>query len=244
MSRPPLQGKTALVTGAAKRIGGEIALKLASEGANIALHYRNSENEARDLCLKIQSCRVNCWLFQADFDRRESYEGLIDEIFAKTGSLDVLVNSASIFPQSTLKDLTWENLASVVHINTWSPFHLSRSFAQKAAKGVIINMLDARNHGIDLKHVAYLLSKQALESLTRIMALEFAPNIRVNGVAPGLILPPPGENDSYLERLAHTVPLNRHGSAANIADAVLFLIKNDFITGQVIHIDGGRNITR
>jgi pteridine reductase len=244
MSEQPLRGKNALVTGAAKRIGREVALTLASQGANIALHYRNAENEARDLCLEIERCGSECWLFQADFEHRDGYEGLIEAVFDKSGGLDVLVNSASMFPQNTLHDITWENLASVMHVNTWAPFSLCRSFAKKAKQGVIVNLLDARTGGIDLRHVAYLLSKQALETLTRFMALEFAPNIRVNGVAPGLILPPPGEDEHYLERLVHTVPLKRHGDEGNIADAVLFLIRNDFITGQVIYIDGGRNIVR
>jgi pteridine reductase len=244
MSEQPLRGKNALVTGAAKRIGREVALTLASQGANIALHYRNAENEARDLCIEIERYGSECWLFQADFERRDGYEGLIEAVFDKSGGVDVLVNSASIFPQSTLHDITWENLAAVMQINTWAPFYLCRSFAKKAKQGVIVNLLDARSGGIDPRHVAYLLSKQALETLTRFMALEFAPDIRVNGVAPGLILPPPGEDERYLERLINTVPLRRHGNEGNIADAVLFLIRNDFITGQVIYIDGGRSIAR
>ncbi len=244
MSEQPLRGRNALITGAARRIGREIALTLAAHGANIALHYRNAEKEARELRLEVQRCGVECWLFKADFQERDGYEELMKAAFDKTGGVDFLVNSASIFPQNTLHDISWEDLVSVLQINTWAPFCLCRSFAKKTGKGVIVNLLDARTGGIDLKHVAYLLSKQALETLTRFMALEFAPGIRVNGIAPGLILPPPGEDERYLERLVHTVPLKRHGNEGNVADAVLFLIKNDFITGQVIYIDGGRNITR
>jgi len=244
MTGKPLSGKNALVTGAARRIGRAIAMELASQGANIAVHYRNAEKEAENLCRELKKYNVECWLLQADFENREGYEKLIDAAYDKTGSLDILVNSASIFPQSTLQDVTWEDLTANILINAWAPFYISRSFAQKARAGVIINLLDARIGDLDLKHVAYLLSKQMLETFTRIMALEFAPHFRVNGVAPGLILPPPGEDDRYLEQLTHTIPLKHHGTAGQIADAVLFLIKNDFITGQVIFVDGGRNAAR
>ena len=244
MAETALSGKTALITGAARRIGRAIAMELASQGASIAVHYRNAEKEAENLCRELKKYNVECWLLQADFGNRNEYEKLMDAAFDKTGGLDILVNSASIFPQSSLQDVTWEDLTANIQINAWAPLYISRSFAQKARGGVIINLLDARIGDLDLKHVAYLLSKQMLETFTRIMALELAPHFRVNAVAPGLILPPPGKDDRYLEQLIHTIPLKRHGTAGQIADAVLFLIKNDFITGQVIYVDGGRHEAR
>jgi len=244
MTGKPLGGKNALVTGAARRIGRAIAKGLASQGANIALHYRKAEREAESLCRELKKYNVECWLLQADFQNRDGYEGLIDAAYDKTGSLDILVNSASIFPQSSLQDITWEDLAANIQINAWAPFYISRSFAQRAGAGVIVNLLDARIGDLDLKHVAYLLSKQMLETFTRLLAMELAPRFRVNGVAPGLILPPPGKDDRYLEQLIPSIPLKRSGTVESIADAVLFLIMNDYITGQVIYVDGGRHATR
>ena len=244
MTGKPLGGKNALVTGAARRIGRAIAKGLASQGANIALHYRKAEREAESLCRELKKYNVECWLLQADFQNRDGYEGLIDAAYDKTGSLDILVNSASIFPQSSLQDITWEDLAANIQINAWAPFYISRSFAQRAGAGVIVNLLDARIGDLDLKHVAYLLSKQMLETFTRLLAMELAPRFRVNGVAPGLILPPPGKDDRYLEQLIPSIPLKRSGTVESIADAVLFLIMNDYMTGQVIYVDGGRHATR
>jgi len=238
-----LEGKNALITGAGKRIGRAIALKLASEGANIMVHYKTSAREADDLCRELVKYNVGCWQLQADFGKPEEYEKLADTAFDKAGGLDILVNSASIFPESTIDTITWEDLLCNIRVNAWAPFYLGRSFARRANSGSIINLLDTRIRGYDLKHVAYLMSKQMLESFTRFMAVEFAPRIRVNGVAPGLILPPPGKEDEYLEQLASRLPLNRHGDVHNIADTVMFLISNEFITGQVIHVDGGWNLT-
>jgi len=158
------------------------------------------------------------------------------------GALDFLVNSASIFPKETLETATFESLMLNMEVNAWVPFVLSREFARNAREGAIVNLLDARTEGYDWNHVGYILSKHAFTALTRMTALEFAPRIAVNGVAPGLILPPPGETEEYLQRLANTVPLKKHGGPPDIAAAVLFFLKSDFVTGAVIHVDGGRRL--
>ncbi len=237
-----LKGKTALVTGAAKRIGRAICLELASEGVNVVVHYRESKEEAEALLKELESYNVKVWLLQADFEKADEYEKLIDFAFEKTGGLDFLINSASIFPSSTVQNINWDDFIRNIRVNSWVPFYLSRSFAQKAQKGAIINLMDAKMHEFDLKHVAYLISKQILESFTCMTALEFAPNIRVNGIAPGLILPPPGKNESHLDLLSDNLPLKSHGDVRNITDSVIFLLKNDFITGEIIYIDGGGHL--
>ena len=129
-----------------------------------------------------------------------------------------------------------------LQVNAWAPFVLSREFARLAGRGKIINLLDTKIISSDRTHVAYLLSKQMLAALTSMCALEFAPNVTVNGIAPGLILPPPGKDDSYLEQLAQTVPLKRRGSPDDIADAARYLLQSDFVTGQIIYVDGGRHL--
>jgi NAD(P)-dependent dehydrogenase (short-subunit alcohol dehydrogenase family) len=129
-----------------------------------------------------------------------------------------------------------------MEVNAWVPFVLSRAFAQRIGRGKIVNLLDTRLKGYDWTHVGYILSKHLLAVMTRMMALEFAPHITVNAVAPGLVLPPPGKDETYLQSLVHTVPLQRYGGAQDIADAVVFLIRSDFITGNVIYVDGGRHL--
>ena len=119
---------------------------------------------------------------------------------------------------------------------------IARAFGAQGIEGVIVNFLDTRIEDYDRKHAAYHLSKRMLYTLTRMMAIEFAPLVRVNAVAPGLILPPPGKDESYLAQLAHTNPLGRYGDPSHIVEAVLFLVRNDFVTGQVVFVDGGRHL--
>jgi NAD(P)-dependent dehydrogenase (short-subunit alcohol dehydrogenase family) len=154
----------------------------------------------------------------------------------------MLVNSASIFPESHLDDLKLNDIVSPFEVNAWVPFLLGREFAKRVGHGKIMNLLDTRIIGIDWNHIGYILSKRMLADLTNIMALKFAPDVTVNAVAPGLIIPPPGKDEAYLDKLAESLPLKRHGDPQDVADAVLFLLKSEFITGQVIYVDGGRHV--
>jgi pteridine reductase len=237
-----LHGKTALVTGAAKRIGAAISLALAREGANVVLHYHGSGDEAGRLRDKITALGVSSWLLQADFEKPQEYETLIERAIETAGGLDMLVNNASLFPVDSLATVTFESLVRNMEVNAWVPFVLSRDFARLAGRGKIVNLVDSRTHDFDWTHVAYILSKHVLDVLTRVTALRYAPNITVNGVAPGLILPPPGEDQGYIDRLTHTVPLKRHGSPEDTAEAVVYLLKSNFLTGEVINVDGGRHL--
>ncbi len=242
MNKDRLDGKTALVTGAAKRIGRGIALALADAGVNVVVHYRESFAEADKLRAELVARGVKSWLLEADFDDAAAPGRLIADVITAAGSLDILVNSASLFLPSTIADMDFTSLMRHLQVNTWSPLVLSREFARRVGRGKIINMLDSRISGHDRSHVAYILSKQALSVLTEMMAVEFAPGITVNGVAPGLILPPPGKDGAYLDDLAKGIPLKRHGDPGDIADAVLYLLRSDFVTGQVIFVDGGRRL--
>jgi hypothetical protein len=239
MTEEALRGKTALITGAAKRIGHEIAVGLAEEGVNIVVHYRSSAEEAEELRAELGVRGVKSWSLKADFERPEEYESLIARCWEIAGRLDILINSASVFLPGTLQEASLGDLVQQMQINAWAPLVLSREFARAAGRGKIVNLLDARISGYDWSHAAYILSKHALSVLTRMTALAFAPAITVNAVAPGLILPPPGRDPSHLDRLAHTVPLKRHGDPSDISDAVIYLLKSEFVTGQVIYVDGG-----
>lgn len=238
-----LHGETAIVTGAARRIGRAISTALGEAGANVVIHdHQSLQGECENLCDEIDRFGVKTWIVTADFEDPSDSATVIERALKAAGNLDMLVNSAAIFVADTLKDADFKNLMSHMQINAWAPLILSREFARLVMKGKIINLLDTRISGYDWRHVSYILSKHVLHILTKMTALEFAPGITVNGLAPGLILPPSGKDMSYLNNLAETVPLKRHGGPEDIVDAVLFLLKSDFITGQVINIDGGRHL--
>jgi len=242
MAEGSLKGKTALITGAAKRIGRATALALADEGAHVIVHYGRSANEAEDLHRELEGRAVKAWTLAADLAKPEESERLIGRAIDAAGSLDILINNASVFTPRKLEAIRFEELTADLCVNAWAPFALSREFARRIGRGKIVNLLDTRIKGYDWWHVGYILSKQMLAVLTRMMALAYAPHITVNAVAPGLILPPPGKDPSYLERLKETVPLKRYGDPQDVAQAILFLLKSDFITGQVIYVDGGRHL--
>jgi hypothetical protein len=243
MAQESLAGKTGLVTGAAVRIGRAIARELAREGANVVVHYRRSGPEAEALVAELRDEGVEAWSVEADFTQREEYQSLLARALALAGEIDLLVNSASIFPGDTLQDITFDDLTLNSLVNAWVPFHLTRELARRGGPHKVVNLLDSRIADDDPRHLSYLLSKRLLADLTRRSAIAFAPEVTVNAVAPGLILPPPGKDVSYLDSLTHTVPLQRHGDEGDIVQAVLFLLKSTFITGTVIYVDGGRHLT-
>jgi hypothetical protein len=243
MAKSPLRGKTALITGAAKRIGRATALALAAQGANVVVHYRASADEASALCRELEALGVGAWSVAADLRQPDQCETLIERAQVVAGvNLDILVNSASTFSADDIATVTFESIADAMRVNAWAPFALGRAFARQASEGRIVNLLDTRIAGYDWKHVSYILSKHALAVLTRMMAVEFAPHVAVNAVAPGLILPPPGQDDADLDALKDTVPLRRHGDAVEVAEVIAFLASSRFITGVIIYVDGGRHL--
>lgn len=242
MPSKKLKGKTALVTGASKRIGREISLALAREGVNVAIHYCSSKKDAQKLRAELIDIGVNSWVLGADFEKTKEYNTLITRTVKLAGWLDILINNASVFLPDPLKRMDYEALIRHIQVNAWAPFVLSREFAKVTRKGKIINLLDSRINSYDQRHVAYILSKQMLSALTKFTALEFAPDVTVNGIAPAMILPPKGKNRRYLDRMADSVPLKRHGDLKDVSDAVIYLLKNDFLTGQIINVDGGINL--
>lgn len=238
-----LHGKIALVTGASRRIGRAIAIALAEEGVHIVAHdHRAFESETIKVCDEVVGCGAKSWRIIADLEKPEEYATLVARALQTAGALDILINNASIFVPSTLMDVQFGDLTRHMQVNAWTPFVLSREFARLAGRGKVINLLDTRVQGYDWTHVAYILSKHMLSVLTKMCALEFAPAITVNGVAPGLILPPAGKDESYLDQLAHSTPLKRHGSPEDITKAVIYLLTSDFVTGQIIFVDGGRHL--
>ncbi|MGB8779171.1 MAG: SDR family oxidoreductase [Candidatus Bathyarchaeia archaeon] len=239
-----LAGKTALVTGGAKRIGKAIAVGLAKQGANIIIHYGKSENEARELRDEIVEIGRKSWIVSADLGNPELCKELIAQAYGLSGEIDILVNNASIFSANGVNDVRLEDIEVNMLTNAWAPFLLSRYFSEKTDHGKIVNILDTRVAGYDFNHFAYYLSKRMLEILTRSMALKLAPNITVNAIAPGLILPPQGKDYVYLEQKKDTVPLKKYGSVSDIVETVIFLLRSDFVTGQIVYVDGGKHLTQ
>jgi pteridine reductase len=237
-----LEGESALVTGAARRIGRAISLALAREGASVAVHYQSSEREAADLVAEIEGLGVRAIPLRADLAVEDELEGLVERARSELGRIGILVNNASVFPVDSFDSLGRESLQRNVEVNAWAPLALIRAFAAQTERGHVVNLLDTRVAGFDPNHVGYILSKHVLAAVTRAAALELAPGIAVNAVAPGLILPPPGGDDEYVERLAATVPLRRRGHPEDIAEAVLYLVTSRFVTGETIYVDGGRHL--
>ncbi len=240
-----LKGRTALVTGGSKRLGKAIALALASEGADVCIHFRSSVRDAKDTVTEIREQGVKSWLMKADLMDPEQARHIIADGNSETGRpFDILVNNASVFEDGHIMHITDSDLMNNINLHAVAPLYLSRTFAaQKGMKeGDIINMLDTRIVDYDSAHAAYHISKRMLFTLTRMLAQEFAPDIKVNAIAPGLIMPPPGKDEEYLTQRLETNPLKKHGTPEDIGNTAVFLVCNSFITGQVVYVDGGRHM--
>lgn len=224
-----LQGKRALVTGGAVRIGAAITKALQAEGAEVVVHYRQSKAHAEAL---------SPYTIQSDLESSEACSDLVE----RAGKLDVLINNASIFTKDMLASSTPERVQREMQVNLFAPMELCRTFAAQAEEGGIINLLDRRIRCHDTTCVPYTLSKKGLEELTRLAALEYAPRIRVNAVAPGPVLPPPGSDAVTARELAGNIPLDALPTPAEIAEAAVYLLKAASITGQVIYVDGGQHL--
>ena len=237
-----LEGQTALVTGAALRIGQAIAVALAEQHAGVVIHYRRSAAPAEKLRESLAAGGHRAFCVRADFANPDETDSLIERARAVAGPIHILVNSASEFQPQELDTMTHASLVHSMTVNAWAPFALTRAFARQATRGRVVNVIDAQVTGTDLAHASYILSKHLLATLTTMTALQYAPGVTVNAVAPGLILAPQGKDDRYLDGLAQSLPLKRHGGPADIARAVLFLLESDFVTGQVVYVDGGRHL--
>lgn len=230
---------TALITGAARRLGRDMALKLSEMGYQLALHYHRSFDLAKELAERISTRSA---LFQADLSIDEELFALIRQVKEEFDDLTLLVNNASVFERASLKETDLELFNRNFSINFKAAYFLSRDFARLCQKGQIIQILDSKIATNDIHYSAYTLSKKALGAFTQISAKELAPDIRVNGIAPGYILPPEGESPKYLKKRPETIPLRKQGNPNNITQALEFLLTNPFVTGQILFVDGGDHL--
>jgi len=243
-----LQGKTAMVTGAARRIGAQTAQTLHENGANIIIHYGRSADEAERLVAILNMQRADSAVaMQADLLNTEEVHHLAIEAFNAFNGLDILVNNASTFYPTPLGSINEDNWNDLMGTNIKAPLFLSQACypALKQSNGVIINMVDIHARSPLKDYTTYSCAKAAKAMLTRSLALEMGPEVRVNGVAPGAILWPEDENNMDIEsqqNILDKIPLKRVGHPENIANAILFLVTDDYINGQIIAVDGGRQL--
>lgn len=228
-----LKQKRALVTGGAVRIGRAIAEALLTEGTEVIVHFNTSGKEADAFWPNI---------IQADLNDPAQCETLLERASEQFGPIDILINNAAVFYQTALADSTQDAVMRELQPNLLAPLALIRGFARQTKTGKIINLLDRRITSHDTVCVPYMLSKKGLEELTRLAALDLAPGITVNAVAPGAVLPPPQQADNPAWEYAGPIPLQKRPTPADIAEAVLYLLKSDIITGQILFIDGGQSL--
>lgn len=239
----PLADKLVLITGAARRVGRELALTVARQGGDVVIHYGRSETEARLLLEEIQALGRKAYLLQAELNDPAQVSLLIPRAF-EFGSLYALVNNAAIFQTLSWQTTTLENWDLHLMVNLTTPFLLSQSFASNLpadATGRIVNLLDWRASRPAADHLPYTISKSALAALTHSLAIALAPRITVNGLALGAVLPP--SEGVAPAQILKNVPAGRWADLDEVGQALVFLLDGPaYITGEIIHLDGGRHL--
>jgi pteridine reductase len=232
---------TALVTGGAVRLGRAIVLHLAGRGYDIALHYATSNESAGETAQEARELGVRCETYCADFTSLNEISLLMGRVLGDFSSLDILVNSAANFIQQNLEETSDRGLLDTININLVAPFTLMREFKRRVTSGLIINILDERVLRRVSTFGAYSVSKSALAHLTELSAVEWGETVRVNAIAPGLILPPAGSSNEYLTKSAPNIPTKTHGYISDILRGFDYLIDSPFVNGEILFIDGGQS---
>jgi pteridine reductase len=244
-----LKGKRALVTGGAVRIGRAICETLAARVCVVVVHYRTSGHEAKGLVDSLRAAGAEAFAVQAVLDSEAACARLVEESVELTGGLDILVNNAAVFHRDSLLDTTEATLRLEMQTNAFAPIFLTRAFAHllparapSSPQGKVVNLLDRRVVGLERGALPYILSKKMLADFTELAALELAPGMTVNAVAPGPVLPPPDEGPERTRELAGSTPLGVPLTPKAVADAVVYLLEADAVTGQTICVDGGQHL--
>ena len=231
-----------LITGASRRLGRSMAMRLAKEGYAVALHYHSSEADAQQVKRDIESEGGVCELFRADLSQREACIGLIEDVYRCFPGFCGVINNASIFNERSLLDTDETALNAYLGIHVAAPFWLTQHFARMVKTGNIINLLDTdiRNHSE--RFFTYILSKRMLAELTSMSARALAPAIRVNAIAPGKVLPSVECDEAYLAQKRAQLPMKSLPTPADIADAVVLLLNTPYLIGHTLFIDGGERL--
>jgi glucose 1-dehydrogenase len=240
-----LSGRVALVTGGAVRVGKAVALGLAAAGADVFVHYGRSAGPAEQTADEVRAFGVRAEIGSADLADPETAAGLVEAASAALGTVSLLVNSASGFAEDTIEDVTVAAWRRSHDLTLTSPVFLTQAFAAGLdgdADGAVVNVTDVRTATPYRKHFGYVVAKGGLDAFTRAAAVALAPRIRVNAVALGVILPPPGKDEVFLQGLAAQLPLQRPGGTEPVVETVLYLLRNDFVTGEIVRVDGGGHL--
>jgi pteridine reductase len=239
------RGRSVLVTGAAVRVGRAIARAFAEAGADVVLHYRSSAKEAEEAAAEVRALGVRAALVQGDQSRDGDPQRIVAQAVHAHERLDVLVCNAAHFEEAPAAELTRDRFDAMLATNLSGPFQLARAAYPhlKETQGSIVNLLDLCGTTQVWEGTAhYAASKAGLAALTRLLALEWAPEVRVNGVSPGAVLLPDSIGEARRERILSRIPLGRLGTPQEVARAVLFLASEPFVTGQIVSVDGGRSV--
>jgi len=229
----------ALITGAAIRVGQGLAQRLAHRGYDVALHYHTSApDDTLDYCRRVG---VEAKTYRCDFTDLPQVEELIDTVLADFKDLSVLVNCAANFIHENVEQTSLDTLERSLQVNLMAPFVLMREYKRRVNRGLIVNILDERIERALPAFAAYSVSKAGLAHLTRLAAVEWGRTVRVNGIAPGLILPPAGRGDEYLEQHKSDNPMQAYGSVDDLARALDYLLDSPFVNGEVLFVDGGES---
>lgn len=234
--------KSALITGAAQRIGKAMALDLAQKGWDIALHYHQNEEKARNTQQEIQNLGVVCEIFQADLSDENHYGPLMEKIMAHFPALSLFIHGASVFEPCAFLETNLDAYNRNMNLHLKAPYFLSQSFAKHCESGQIIYMLDTNVDRYKTTYFPYQLSKKALRELTKLQAKTLAPKIRVNAICPGIILPPPDSDLKETDALIAKTPLQKQGAVEDLIRGLSYLIESDFVTGECLFIDGGERL--
>jgi pteridine reductase len=239
-----LVGRVVLVTGAGRRVGRTIALSLGKRGMRVVVHYNGAADGAEDTARLIRDAGGDASTVQADLVRVGEPEKLIDRVLQSHGSLGALVNSAAMMLRTPIGEVTVGDWEAMFALNVRAPFFLSQRAAPALAesRGAIVNIADLAAFESWPAYVPHGMTKAAVVQMTRAMAKALAPGVRVNAVAPGVVLLPEGWSESEAEHLRSTTPLARLGSPDDVAQAVVYLLEAEYVTGETIRVDGGRHI--
>lgn len=239
-----LDGRIVLVTGAGRRVGRAIAVALGTRGMRVVVHYNGSSDGAQATARMITGAGGTSSVVQADLRIVSECERLVDDVVKEQGGLFALVNSAAIMRRTPIGEVTTDEWDGMHAVNVRAPFFLAQRAAPalRAANGVVVNIADLAAFETWPAYVPHAMTKAAVVQMTRGLAHALAPEVRVNAVAPGVVLLPEGWSDADAEHLRSTTPLQRIGSPDDVARAVVYLLEAEYVTGEVIRVDGGRHI--
>ena len=241
-----LRGRVALVTGAGRRVGRALAIGLGAQGMKVAVHYHASDTGARETARLVREARGMPWLVSADLTNASAPEQLIDGVVGEFGSLDVLVNSSAVMERTPLGEVTAAQWDAMMALNLRAPFLLAQAAAPHLSKahGAIVNIADLAAFETWPAYIPHGISKSGIVYMTRALARTLAPNVRVNGVAPGAVLLPEGWTEEDAARLRESTPLAKLGSPDDVVAAVLYLLSADYVTGETLIVDGGSHVRK